>query len=99
MATGKASNPWTGLLLDLKNRGLTTPPKLATGDGALGFWAALEKIYPETRQQRCWVHKVRNVLSKLPNRWQGPAGDALRQIWMADTKVHADQAFDWFVKT
>ena len=95
----ESAQSWASLRLDVKNRGLTIPPKLATADGALGFWPALEKVYPETRHQRCWVHKVRNVLSKLPKRWQGPAGDALRQIWMADTKVHADQAFDLFVKT
>ncbi len=95
----ESEQSWTNLLLDLKHRGLTTPPKLATGDGALGFWAALEKIYPETRQQRCWVHKARNVQSKLPKRLHGQAGDAMRQIWMADTKANAEKAFDLFLET
>ena len=95
----ESAQSWTGLRLDLKNRGLTPPPKLATGDGALGFWAALEKIYPETSQQRCWVHKARNVQGKLPNRLHGQAGDQLRQIWMADTKLHAEKACDLFLGT
>ncbi len=89
----------TDLLLDVKHRGLTVAPKLATGDGALGFWAALEKVYPTTRQQRCWVHKARNVENKLPKRLHGQAGDALRQIWMADTKANAESAFDRFLET
>ena len=95
----ESEQSWASLLLDLKSRGLTFPPKLATGDGALGFWAALEKVYPETRQQRCWVHKVVNILSKLPKRLKGPAGDALRQIWMADTKAYGQKALDLFLET
>jgi hypothetical protein len=61
----ESKQSWRELLLDLKERGLTIPPKLAVGDGALGFWAALEEIYPQTRPQRCWVHKVANVLSTV----------------------------------
>jgi putative transposase len=83
----------------VKHRGLTVAPKLATGDGSLGFWAALEKVYPTTRQQRCWVHKARNVENKLPKGLHGQAGDALRQIWMADTKANAESAFDRFLET
>ncbi len=54
------------MLQDLKIRGLSTPPKLAIGDGALGFWAALEEEFTETREQRCWMHKTANVLDKMP---------------------------------
>ena len=64
---------WRELLQDLKRRGLEPPPKLAVGDGALGFWAALRKVYPTTREQRCWVHKTANVLDKLPKSMQGKA--------------------------
>ena len=64
---------WRELLQDLKRRGLEPPPKLAVGDGALGFWAALRKVFPTTREQRCWVHKTANVLDKLPKSMQGKA--------------------------
>ncbi len=74
-------------------------PKLAIGDGALGFWMALEKIYPNTRQQRCWVHKAANVVSKLPDRLGKEANHRLRQIWMAATKADANKAFDMFIET
>ncbi|MCL5770349.1 MAG: IS256 family transposase, partial [Planctomycetes bacterium] len=95
----ESEQSWMSLLLDMKSRGLSIPPKLATGDGALGFWAALEKIYPETRQQRCGVHKARNVQGKLPQRLHDQAGDQLRQIGMADTKRNAEKAFDLFLAT
>ena len=72
-------------------------PKLAVGDGALGFWAALEEIFPDTRQQRCWVHKTANVLNYLPRSLQAKAKDALHEIWMAETKAVAQSAFDQFV--
>jgi len=88
---------WAELLRDLKKRGLVIPPKLAVGDGALGFWAALEEIFPETRQQRCWVHKTANVLNYLPNSVQSKAKAALHEIWMAETKASAQVAFDQFV--
>ena len=65
----ESEQSWSELLLDLKSRGLTLAPKLAVGDGALGFWAALRKVFPETREQRCWVHKTANVLDKLPKHW------------------------------
>ena len=64
---------WTELLLDLKARGLDTGPQLAVGDGALGFWTALRKVYGESREQRCWVHKTGNVLNKLPKGEQAKA--------------------------
>src|SRR5215471_21659879 len=62
----ESEQSWHELLIDLKQRGLTLAPQLATGDGALGFWAALRKVYPATREQRCWVHKTANVLNKMP---------------------------------
>jgi transposase-like protein len=74
---------WTELLLDLKHSGLKTAPELAIGDGALGFWKALTKVYHNTRWQRCWVHKTANVLNKLPKSLQAKAKEKLHQIWMA----------------
>lgn len=95
----ESKQSWRELLLSLKARGLAIPPKLAVGDGALGFWAALEEVYPETRQQRCWVHKVVNVMNYLPQAVQPKAKAALSQIWMAETQADAIQAFDQFVRT
>ena len=82
---------------DLKERGLKLAPNLAVGDGALGFWAALEEIFPTTRHQRCWVHKTANVLNYLPKSLQARAKAGLHDIWMADTKPHAETAFERFV--
>ncbi|MGA7306170.1 MAG: IS256 family transposase [Rhodothermales bacterium] len=93
----ESSESWTSLLLDLKRRGLLIGAKLAVGDGALGFWKALHRIYPETRMQRCWVHKTKNVLNRLPKRLQSRAKSALHQIWMAETREQAKAAFDSFV--
>jgi putative transposase len=93
----ESTQSWTELLVDLQRRGLTLAPKLATGDGALGFWAALRKVYPETREQRCWVHKTANVLNKLPKSVQPRAKADLHQIWMAETREQAHQAFDTFL--
>ncbi len=90
---------WKTLLLDLKSRGLTTDPKLAIGDGALGFWKALPQVYPTTRGQRCWVHKTANVLNKLPKTLHGEAKSLLNQIGMAPTRAGADKAFDLFIRT
>jgi transposase-like protein len=89
---------WTELLVDLKRRGLSEAPALAIGDGALGFWAALRKIFPTTRCQRCWVHKTANVLNKLPKSVQPRAKGALHEIWQAETRDQAHQAFDAFVE-
>lgn len=93
----ESAQSWYSLLLDCKQRGLTVDPKLATADGALGFWAALPKVYPTTREQRCWVHKTANVLDKLPKRVQPDAKGRLHEIWMAPTREDANQAFDHFV--
>jgi transposase-like protein len=90
---------WKELLLDLKERGLHIEPKLATGDGALGFWKALPQVFGHTRGQRCWVHKTANVLNKLPKGQQGKAKTALQEIWMAATRAQAEQAFDDFISS
>ena len=95
----ESEQSWLTLLLDVKARGLTIDPKLAIGDGALGFWKALPQVYPSTREQRCWTHKTANVLDKLPKRLQGEAKEKLHAIWMADTKQHAQEALELFVKT
>lgn len=95
----ESEQSWLGLLLDVKARGLVTEPKLAIGDGALGFWKALRQVYSSTREQRCWVHKTANVLDKLPKWLQPEAKQKLHDIWMADTREHANRAFDLFLKT
>jgi putative transposase len=90
---------WRELLLDLKRRGLTMAPELAVADGALGFWQAVEEVWPKTRGQRCWVHKTANILNKLPKSQQSKAKRALQEIWMAETKNDALAAFDAFIET
>ncbi len=90
---------WKQLLLDLKSRGLTTAPQLAIGDGALGFWKALSKVYDGTRWQRCWVHKTANVLNNLPKSLQSNAKSKLHQIWQAANKDEAARHFNDFVNT
>ena len=89
---------WTEILLDLKHRGLKNGPELAVGDGSLGFWKALSKVYDNTRWQRCWVHKTANVLNKLPKSLQAKAKEKLHQIWMAPEKDEAESHFDDFIK-
>ncbi len=74
-------------------------PKLAIGDGAMGFWAALDEIYPATRHQRCWLHKTMNVLNTVPKSIQSKVKQALHEIWQAETREDAHRAFDWFIKT
>ncbi|WHZ15311.1 MAG: Transposase, wcw_0483 family [Nitrospira sp.] len=93
----ESEQSWKELLLDLKHRGLSVDPKLAIGDGALGFWKALPQVFGETREQRCWVHKTANVLNKLPTANQPKAKSELHQIWMADTKHAAHKAVDSFI--
>jgi transposase-like protein len=95
----ESEQSWKALLLDVKSRGLWVDPKLATGDGALGFWKALKKVFPKTREQRCWVHKAANVLDKMPKRLQAQAKAMLHEIWMSDTRQNANKAFDLFLKT
>ena len=88
---------WTEVLVDLKHRGVKLGPKLAIGDGALGFWKALSKVYGQTRWQRCWVHKTANVLNQLPKSIQPKAKKKLHQIWMASTKDEAQRHFNDFL--
>jgi putative transposase len=95
----ESAQSWRELLLDLKRRGLAIGPELAVADGALGFWQALEEVWPKARGQRCWVHKTANVLNKLPKSLQSKAKTALQEIWMAETKKVALVALDFFVET
>jgi len=94
----ESEQSWREVMLDLKARGLAEAPKLAIGDGALGFWSALRKVFGETREQRCWVHKTANVLNYLPKGKQAKAKQALHEIWLAETKADAEKAFDLFVE-
>jgi transposase-like protein len=94
----ESAQSWRELLLDLKRRGLAMGPELAVADGALGFWQAVEEVWPQTRGQRCWVHKTANVLNKLPKSQQSKAKRALQEVWMAETKNDALIAFDAFVE-
>ena len=95
----ESEQSWKELLRGLKNRGLKIDPKLAIGDGALGFWKALPQVFGATREQRCWVHKTANVLNKLPKHLQPKAKSDLHQIWMAETRERAYVAFDAFVQS
>ncbi|WP_151639233.1 IS256 family transposase, partial [Noviherbaspirillum aerium] len=90
---------WQEVLLDLKARGLQAGPLLATGDGAMGFWAALEEVFPATRAQRCWFHKMGNVLNALPASQQAKAKAAMQGIFMAATRDDAMAAINRFITT
>jgi transposase-like protein len=89
---------WLSVLRNLKKRGLEEGPKLAIGDGALGFWKAIAQIYPETQWQRCWVHKTANVLNKLPKSLQSKAKEHIHDIWMAPGIEEAEKSFDVFIE-
>jgi len=78
------------------DRGMTVEPKLAVGDGVLGFWAAVRKVFPKIREQRCWFHKSGNVLNLLPKSVQPRAKEALHEVWMAETREDAYKAFEGF---
>lgn len=93
----ESEESWKELLLDLKQRGLSIDPKLATGDGGLGFWKALPQVFGSTRAQRCWKHKTANVLNKLPQALQAKAKANLNQISLAESRAAAEQAFDHFL--
>jgi transposase-like protein len=95
----ESAESWQELLLDLKQRGLTIAPKVAVGDGALGFWKALPQVFGSTREQRCWVHKTANVLNKLPKGLQAKAKADLQEIWMAERRAAAEEAFEYFLST
>jgi putative transposase len=92
----ESKQDWLALLTDLKRRGLTVSPKIAVGDGALGFWAALDEVFPRTRRQRCWVHKTANVIAKLPRHCHGATNVALQAIYNAATRKEAEKALTAF---
>ena len=95
----ESAQSWSELLLEVKRRGLTVDPKLAIGDGALGFWKAVAEVFPATKEQRCWVHKTANILDKLPKGKQAKAKSLIHEIWMSETKAEATKAFDAFLET
>ena len=92
----ESAQSWRELLVGLKARGLAIAPEVAVGDGALGFWKALEEVFPSARHQRCWVHKAANVLNKMPKSLQANARQDLREIWMAPDRAAAEAAIDTF---
>jgi len=94
----ESKQSWHELLMDLKSRGLSHAPKVAVGDGALGFWAALREVFGETCEQRCWFHKTGNVLNKMPKSVQPKAKADIHEIWMAATREDANKAFDTFLE-
>ncbi|HYO33626.1 MAG TPA: IS256 family transposase [Nocardioidaceae bacterium] len=94
----ESAQSWRELLVDLKARGLAVAPELATGDGALGFWKALEQVWPTTRHQRCTVHKTANVLDKMPKSVQPAAKADLREVWMAPDRATAEAAVVTFAE-
>ena len=94
----ESAQSWRELLVDIKARGLSAPPEIAVGDGAIGFWKALDEVYPGTRHQRCWVHKTANVLNKFPKSMQPAVKADLREIWQAETRAAAETAMDTFAE-
>ena len=94
----ESAQSWRELLVEVKRRGLTIAPEIAVGDGALGFWKALDEIYPGTRHQRCWVHKTANVLNKVPRTVQATMKVDLREIHGAETRSAAEAAIDIFAE-
>jgi transposase-like protein len=94
----ESEQSWSELLLGLKQRGLSIDPRLAVADGALGFWAAVRKIFPAIVEQRCWVHKTANVLNNLPQSLRPKAKTDLHEIWQAETRQAANTAFDHFLE-
>jgi putative transposase len=88
---------WMELLSSLKERGLTEGPRLAIGDGGLGFWAALREAYPGTEEQRCWVHKTANILDKMPKSVQAKVKEKIHDIYLAPTKEQALVAYNSFL--
>ncbi len=94
----ESAQSWRELLVDMKRRGLSVAPKIAVGDGALGFWKALDEVFPGTRHQRCWLHNVMNVLDKVPKSVQGRMRADLRGISAAPTRAEAEKAIAVFVE-
>ena len=94
----ESGQSWKELLVDLKARGLSIAPGIAVGDGALGFWKALDEAFPSTRHQRCWQHKTLNVLDKLPKSVQPSAHRDLREIWLSENRATAEVAMTIFAE-
>ncbi len=94
----ESAQSWREMLVDIKARGLAVPPEIAVGDGAMGFWKALDEVLPGTRHQRCWVHKIANVLNKFPKSMQPAVKADLREIWQADTRATAETAMETFAE-
>jgi putative transposase len=92
----ESAQSWRELLVDIKARGLSVPPEIAVGDGAMGFWKALDEVFPDTRHQRCWTHKIANVLNKFPKSMQPTVKADLREIWQAETRATAETAMNTF---
>lgn len=92
----ESAQSWRELLVDIKARGLAVPPEIAVGDGAMGFWKALDEVFPGTHHQRCWVHKIANMLNKFPKSMQPTVKADLREIWQAETRAKAKAAMDIF---
>lgn len=93
----ESKSSWLELLLSVKQRGLAEGPKLAIGDGGLGFWAALPEVYPDAKEQRCWVHKTANILDKMPASVQPKAKEKIHDMYMAPTKEQALVAYSSFL--
>jgi transposase-like protein len=94
----ESAQSWKELLVDLKARGLSIAPEIAVGDGALGFWKALDEAFPTTRHQRCWLHKTLNVLDKFPKSLQPNAHKDLREIWLSPNRAAAQAAMTTFAE-
>jgi len=94
----ESKQSWREVLLDLQYRGLKTPPELAVGDGALGFWSALNEVFSTTRHQRCWVHKTANILDKMPKSIQAKAKSMIHEMYQAETRKDAFKSYDEFLK-
>ncbi len=92
----ESAQSWRELLVDLKTRGLAIPPELAVGDGALGFWKAVDEVFPGTKHQRCWLHKAGNVLNKAPKSVQPSMKKDLAEIWMSPDRAAAEKAMGVF---
>lgn len=95
----ESAQSWRELLVDLKARGLAAAPEVAVGDGALGFWKAIDEVFPATRHQRCWVHKIANILNKVPKSVQPGMKDALREVRDAPDRATAETAIETFAET
>src|SRR5215472_2392234 len=94
----ESTQSWRELLIDVKQRGLQIAPEIAVGDGALGFWKALDEVFPGTRHQRCWVHKTVNVLDKVPLSVQATMNKDMREVYWAPNRASADAAIDVFAE-